>query len=196
MRLLLLADEEERALWDYFQPSRLEGIDLILSCGDLDADYLSFLVTYSHVPLVYVPGNHDTGYDKKPPEGCINADGRLVTCQGVRIVGLGGCMRYNGGAQQYTDQAMTLRALGLLPQIWRAGGFDILLTHAPARGCGDGTDPAHVGFSVFRRLMERYSPALMAHGHLHQCYDPHFQRERQFASTRVVNACGRVIVEI
>ena len=59
MRILTIADTECRALWDYFRPEQLAGTDLILSCGDLDPDYLQFLVTMAGCPLLYVRGNHD-----------------------------------------------------------------------------------------------------------------------------------------
>ena len=36
MRILAIADEESAYLWDFFEKSKLEGIDLIISCGDLD----------------------------------------------------------------------------------------------------------------------------------------------------------------
>ena len=42
MRILAVADEESKGLWDYFRPEKLLGIDLIVGCGDLDANYLSF----------------------------------------------------------------------------------------------------------------------------------------------------------
>ena len=45
MRILLLADEESKYYWDYFEKKKLEGIDLIISCGDLAPQYLSFLAT-------------------------------------------------------------------------------------------------------------------------------------------------------
>ena len=45
MKILIVSDEECPALWDYYVPGRLAGYDLILSCGDLNASYLSFLVT-------------------------------------------------------------------------------------------------------------------------------------------------------
>ena len=35
MKIMVLADTESRSLWDFFEKSKLEGIDLILSCGDL-----------------------------------------------------------------------------------------------------------------------------------------------------------------
>ena len=69
MKLLLLSDKESPYLWDYDQPGRLDGIDLILSCGDLKSNYLSFLVTMGRAPRLYVHGNHDALYRKHPPEG-------------------------------------------------------------------------------------------------------------------------------
>ena len=50
MRILLVADEESKYIWDHYQPGMLDDVDLILSCGDLKADYLTFLVTMSHAP--------------------------------------------------------------------------------------------------------------------------------------------------
>ena len=47
MRILAIADEESPYLWDYFEKSKLEGIDLIISCGDLAPEYLSFLATFT-----------------------------------------------------------------------------------------------------------------------------------------------------
>ena len=35
MKILVLADVESKYLWDYFEKEKLEGIDLILSAGDL-----------------------------------------------------------------------------------------------------------------------------------------------------------------
>lgn len=35
MKILAVADEESRSLWDFYDRSKLEGVELILSCGDL-----------------------------------------------------------------------------------------------------------------------------------------------------------------
>ena len=59
MKILALSDHEVPWLWDHLDRQRLEGVDLILSCGDLDPRYLSFIVTFAHAPLLYVHGNHD-----------------------------------------------------------------------------------------------------------------------------------------
>ena len=106
MKLLLLSDKESEYLWDYYKPGRLDGIDIILSCGDLNSQYLSFLVTMTGKPLLYVHGNHDKTYDRHPPEGCDCVEDRLVTVKGLRILGLGGSIEYSGGAPPDTEGPM------------------------------------------------------------------------------------------
>ena len=67
MRILAIADVESKALWDYYEPERVKGLDLIISCGDLAPEYLEFLVTMANCPLLYVHGNHDNRYINNPP---------------------------------------------------------------------------------------------------------------------------------
>lgn len=69
MKILAIADEESAYLWDYFEKSKLAGIDLIISCGDLDPRYLSFLATFTSVPILYVHGNHDENTGRYPRTG-------------------------------------------------------------------------------------------------------------------------------
>ena len=67
MRIMVIADEESKYLWDFFDKSKLAGVDLIISCGDLNPNYLSFLTTFAAAPVLYVHGNHDEKYDRIPP---------------------------------------------------------------------------------------------------------------------------------
>ena len=191
MKILALADEECPALWDYYIPGRLADYDLILSCGDLKPEYLSFLVTMSRARLLYVHGNHDANYAKTPPEGCEDIDGQLVVYRGVRILGLGGCLRYRPGDHQYTERQMHRRIAALRRALKRAGGVDIVVTHAPPRGLGDLDDPAHRGFEAFLELLERYRPQYLLHGHTHLSYDPRLAREQLYGDSRILNVSGR-----
>ena len=102
MKILLLADEESKYYWDYFEKSKLEGIDLIISCGDLAPQFLSFMATFAKVPILYVHGNHDACYDETPPDGCICIDDDVYVHEGGRIAGLGGSMFYNFGMYHFT----------------------------------------------------------------------------------------------
>ena len=155
MRLLLVSDEEDRYLWDFYRPGNLDGVNMILSAGDLKAEYLSFLVTMSNKPLLYVHGNHDANYDQNPPDGCTCVDDRLITVNGLRILGLGGCQCYNHGPYQFTEREMERRIRRLSLKLYRADGVDIVLTHAPVRGYGDEENITHRGFEAFLPLYRK-----------------------------------------
>ena len=196
MKILAVSDEELPALWDYYVPGRLKEYDLILSCGDLKADYLSFLVTMARAPLLYVHGNHDEQYRTRPPEGCDCIDGRLVSYNGLRILGLGGCRWYHPGEHQYSEKQMQRRIAKLRLALWRSGGVDIVVTHAPPRGVGDADDPAHIGFAALLPLLDAYHPLYLVHGHVHLRYGVQTPRVRTYVDTQVVNASGRYVLEI
>ena len=196
MKILIVSDEECPFLWDYYVPGRLDGYDLILSCGDLNARYLSFLVTMAKCPVLYVHGNHDTGYKYNPPEGCDCIDDALVVYNGVRILGLGGCRKYHPGAHQYTEKQMRRRIFRMMWQIRRLGGVDIVVTHAPPEGLGDDDDPAHWGFAAFREFLDKYHPAYFVHGHVHMTYGHNMPRVRDYNGTTLINAYERYTLEL
>ncbi len=196
MKILTISDEECPALWEYYTPGRLKDYDLILACGDLNAKYLSFLVTMARCPVLYVPGNHDVTYDVSPPEGCDCIDGQIVTYNGVRILGLGGCRKYRSGPHQYTNMQMQHRIAKLRLALWLLKGVDIVVTHAPPEGLGDAPDPAHWGFPAFRQLIDKYRPRFFVHGHVHMSYDHTIPREMVHNGTRVINAYERYTIEI
>ena len=104
MKILFIADEESKLYWDYFKKEYFEDIDIIVSCGDLKASYLSFLSTMLPVPVLYVHGNHDDRYSHNPPGGCICIEDKIYEYNGVRILGLGGSNRYKPGINQYTEK--------------------------------------------------------------------------------------------
>ncbi len=197
MRILAVSDEECPALWDHYRPGRLDGYDLILSAGDMKADYLSFLVTMAHAPLLYVHGNHDEGYSRRPPEGCDCIDDQLVIFRGLRILGLGGCLQYRPDAPlQFTEKQMARRIAKLRLAILRAGGVDLIVTHAPPRGLGDGEDLPHRGFESLGKLLDRCHPLCLIHGHVHMRGWPLPQRELLYHGTRIVNASERYELEL
>lgn len=194
MKILLISDQPDAGLWEYYSPKKLKGIDLIISCGDLPQRYLEFLVTMANVPLLYVHGNHDDRYIAQPPEGCDCIDGRVVTVNGLRIMGLGGSMRYKEGSFQYTELQMRLRIARMWWQTLK-GKVDLVVTHAPIQGIGDGEDLAHCGFACFRKILDQLRPMYWIHGHQHLNYGRN-PRIYTHGDTTVINAYGKYILEI
>jgi len=109
---------------------------------------------------------------------------------GLRIAGLGGCRRYRPGPNQYSDrqQARRARRLALRARLGRRHPIDVLLTHAPPRGVGDGDDPVHQGFPAFNVLTGRLQPSLLLHGHVDP--DPAGRRDYRLGRTLVRNVTG------
>ena len=197
VKILAISDVPSKLLWDESVRKRLEGIDLILSCGDLPKKYLEYLTNFTTVPILYVHGNHDGSYKESEPGGCICVDDAVYVWKGLRIMGLGGCNRYNrDDTFQYTEAEMRRRARKLWLAARRAGGIDILLTHAPASGLNDGTDKAHKGFQVFNDLMDQYQPKWFIHGHMHLNYGANLPRVCTRGGTTVINATERYEFEI
>lgn len=195
MRILAIADEESKYLWDFFEKEKLEGIDLILSSGDLNPRYLSFLATFTSAPVLYVHGNHDDKYAQIPPDGCICIEDQIYEYEGIRILGLGGSMRYRPGVHQYTEKEMVKRVKKLRFKLFRKKGFDILLTHSPAYQLNDARDLPHQGFQVFNTLMEKYKPRFFIHGHVHMAYGRQHKRYDQYGDTHVINAFERCVFD-
>ena len=196
MKILTLSDETCSALYDYYVPGRLAEYDLIISCGDLNPKYLSFIVTMARVPVLYVHGNHDANYSRTPPEGCDCIDDQLIVYKGVRILGLGGCKKYRDAPHHYTEKEMQKRIRKLRWKLWRHKGVDIVVTHAPPKGVGDADDLAHQGFEELLRLIDKYHPKYLLHGHVHLSYGTDKTRVREYNGTTVINASERYVLEV
>lgn len=196
MKILVVSDVESKYIYDHFDPTVFKDVELIISCGDLPARYLSFLVTMIPCPLFYVPGNHDKKYVQEPPEGCISIDGRVIEYKGVRVGGLGGCRSPRQALFEYSDEEMWRRFKKLEPQIRRFKGIDIFVSHAPALGIGDGTDQFHRGFEAFRYLNDVYKPDIHFYGHLHTSENP---RDRKaiypYKDTVMINGTGYKLID-
>jgi uncharacterized protein len=164
VRVLAVADEEVPAAGSRVRDLR---VDLVLAAGDLPWDYLESLVSQLAAPAAYVPGNHDPSTRRGAgPRGMVDVDGGVAVVGGLRIAGLGGCVRYSGGEHQYTQRQYDARARRLLRQA-ADRPVDVLLTHAPPLGVGDEDDPSHLGISALHGVIERLRPSWHLHGHIH-----------------------------
>jgi Icc-related predicted phosphoesterase len=190
MKILALSDRVEPVLYDQFDRRKFKDVELVLACGDLPPEYLSFILGQFNMPLYYVRGNHDLRYDESPPKGCINLADELVQYSGKNILGLEGSRWYNGGPHQYTEAEMQAKIRRLRPRIWWKGGVDIVITHAPPRHIHDAEDLCHRGFKSFHWLIDKYSPHYFIHGHIHANFTDPSQRITRVNRTKVMNAYG------
>jgi len=202
MRVLTLSDQVIESLHSPALVRQAQGVELVLSCGDLPADYLEYIVSILNVPLYYVMGNHGSdGGEKLYPEGCENIDARVVEYKGLLIAGLEGSMRYNNRPKfQYTENEMRAKIAALTPALVlnraRYGRYlDILITHAPPYHIHDADDLPHRGFKSFVWFIENYKPRYHFHGHVH-LYDRCTVRETQHGATTIINTYGYKILEI
>lgn len=190
--MLAVADEEVSAMQSRARDLR---VDLVLAAGDLPWDYLESLASLVGAPAAFVPGNHDPSTaGGKGPRGLINLDGRAATVGGLRIAGLGGCVRYNNGLHQYTQKEYDRRARRLLKDARGTEPVDVLLTHAPPLGLGDEPDGPHVGISALHGVLEELRPAWHLHGHIHP-YGMH-KPDRQHGPTTIRNVIPWQVIEI
>lgn len=196
MRILSVSDRVEPVLYDRFDPDRFGPVDLILACGDLPPEYLTFLNNALKAPLFFVKGNHDIRYEDKPLYGCVNIHARVMDYKGLRFLGFEGSRWYNGGPNQYTENQMRRTLYSLYPRLWWRHGVDIVITHAPPRYINDAEDLCHRGFRTYHRLIKRFSPRYLIHGHIHATFNNDTERIVLVDRTQVINTFGYYLLEI
>jgi uncharacterized protein len=215
VRVLAIADEVSDALWG--PRAAALAPDLVIAAGDLPWDYLEFMACTVDRPVVFVPGNHDpavtratqhrsgqflrAGMPCEPPRpsGCLNADGTVLDAAGLRIAGLGGCVRYRPGPNQYSQREFRRRAGHLVRRVGRLqrrrpGPVDVLLTHAPPFGLGDEEDRPHVGIEALHPVLARLQPRWHLHGHIHPHGHP--RPDRTVGVTTIRNVIPYRLIEI
>ncbi len=202
MRILTVSDKVVEAIYSPALAQLAQGVELVLSCGDLPHEYLEYIVSVLNVPLYYVLGNHDgDGVEQPLIEGGENLDLRSVEYKGLLIAGLEGSPRYNNRPRfQYTENDMRARIARLTPALMlnraRTGRYlDILITHAPPLHIHDAADRPHRGFQSFLWFLDHYQPRYLIHGHTH-LYDNREETITPRGPTTIINTYGYRIVEI
>lgn len=197
-------------------------VDIIISCGDLPAYYLDFLVTVLGKPMYYVCGNHDHydndkvktadfhtpntfsaskyDYNSSCSFGGNNLDGKIYNAKGVLICGMEGSFLYNYGEHQYSEKQMKRKIRKISPvllfnRIFNKRYIDILVTHAPPHGIHDKEDLPHRGFNSYLFFIEKYRPKYLLHGHIH-LYDRNKPRVSEYKGTKVINCYDYQILDL
>ncbi|NLB71468.1 MAG: hypothetical protein GX797_05635 [Chloroflexi bacterium] len=202
MIILGLSDLEEAVVYSPNIKERFSQIDLVISCGDLAAGYLEYVISMLDIPLYFVQGNHvypvemPDGEIRSAPDGGVNLHRNVVYDRenDLILAGIEGSLRYNFGPYQYTQQRMWNMVYRLVPRLLlnklRYGRYlDVFVTHAAATGIHDEDDHAHQGVDAFRWVIDTFKPRLHLHGHVH-VYNPLIPRETLYKSTRVINTYG------
>jgi len=131
LKLLCVADEVDLIVYSSSIRERFGDVDLVLSAGDLPQEYLGFITSMLNKPILSVAGNHDP--DDRIQRGSVYPFGFTESAStrnpasvgqlrfsigresGISVLGIPGSMLYNGAQNQYSDSAMTLRLVRLLP---------------------------------------------------------------------------------
>lgn len=196
MKILSISDIVVPELSEQFDARQFDGVELVLSCGDLPPEYLASIREHLDVPLYYVRGNHDIRYQNSPPVGCLDIHQRWITFKGLRIMGLEGSRWYNGGPIQYRDYQMRQMIWRMTPGLWFKGGVDMVITHAPPRHIHDAEDRCHRGFDSFLTFINRFKPRYFIHGHIHANITDPSQRVTLVGNTYVINTFAYHLLEV
>jgi len=195
MKILIMSDEECKFIWKHFDKTVFEGVALVISAGDLKQYYLEHIASMIPVPVLYVPGNHDTYLKESLPRGCQSIDGKIMTTCGLSIAGLGGCQSQNpDGVYQLSEEQMEKRVNKLLRKA--KNKIDIFVSHAPALGLGDGDDFFHRGFKCFHSILDNAKPKLHIFGHQHLTYGFSCENPIHYKESLLYNAFRYKIIQI
>ena len=215
MKILCVSDQIDPLVYSNSVKKRFADVDIILGAGDLPLDYLDFIASSLNKPLLYVFGNHhvvesvlhpfahgEFGLNAHDPNDSSHSHvgSKVRTEEGLIVAGLGGCMRYNKGPNQFTNLEMYLEIAKLVPRLicnrlLRGRFLDVLLTHAPPWGIHDKPDKCHQGFKAFLWFIKRFKPKYLVHGHVH-LYDLSTIRRTRWMETEVINVCGHYVIDM
>jgi hypothetical protein len=189
IRILAASDEPDAALSHEVNRDALGAIDLIVTCGDLESDWIAYLGDVFNAPIVRVLGNHDVRPDEPAvavPDPLIAgiADGLAVPVVGLSWPGQPPTRAPFLAWRQVIGIA--LRRLGRRPVV--------IASHIAPAGLGDAPDPYHQGVRAYRWLLHRLRPPLWLHGHTTLASITDWRVTE--GDTIVANVTGSLLVEL
>lgn len=219
MKILCVADETDPLVYSPSCKRIFGDCEFVISAGDLPLRYYDYIMTIMGKDLYYVYGNHNLEQFKEnvlkvqtPSHNPFNSNfayhfgGNLIEGKCIYdkrsdliIMGLGGSMLYNNGLSQYSEKQMKWRINKLIPRLLfnkqKYGRYvDILVTHAPVFGMGDGIDICHRGFECFKTFIDKYRPKYLLHGHIH-LFDENENRFYQYGDTTIINVYKSFVID-
>ncbi len=206
MKILAVSDVELDYMYSPVIKAKHRDAQMIISCGDLQYDYLEYMITMLNVPLFYVHGNHanqvlTTSHGvKKKPDGGLNIHRNIIKQNGLFIAGIEGCLQYNYGPFQYSQTDMWWHVFSLVPgmlinKMYSGRYLDVFVTHAPPRHIHDQEDRPHQGINAFAWLDRVFQPKYHLHGHIH-VYRQDTVTKTQLGNTIIQNVYGKCVIDL
>lgn len=182
-----------------FLHEQYSDVKALISCGDLDPDYLDYITAILDLPLFFVRGNHDNRHEASDVGG-VDLHRKIIKFSGFSMAGLEGSIRYNNTGVQYYESTMSHYVFSMLPRLLmrrlRYGyGVDVFVAHSPPLNIHDAKDYAHRGFRSFRWLIRWGKPRYFIHGHV-DVFDRRILRETQFYRTKVININPSMVLDL
>lgn len=149
--------------------AREEGVDAMLSVGDLGIDFAHSAELYAALakagkPILSVPGNHDgvVNYEQSLELGGLtDIDGKVHEFGNLTIAGWG----YRWAGQSLDPNLDRVGAILASADARRT----VLLSHLPPWGVRVARDSKHVdrGSKQLRKWVQAFKPAVVVCGHVH-----------------------------
>lgn len=190
MKILIISDVNSELLLNHYKENNFNDVDIILAAGDLPYSYLQTIKRNIKKPLFFVKGNHDKFKPKIFDSEFF--EWRCFEYNGIRIAGIG-CMTYSG--HKLSEKQMTKLLTKLHKKIKKLDGIDIVVSHYPLYGLGDGVDESHKGFIALKEFVEKVCPKYFIYGHNHLSYGRK-ERITYFHDTVLINAYEKYILTI
>jgi Icc-related predicted phosphoesterase len=197
MKIVCISDTHLRHVWPRPTIEIPEG-DVLVHAGDATfrgndkevGDFAKWFDNLPHKHKVFVPGNHDIGFETQPDRyRRYFKNTHILIDQEVVIDGI----KFYGSPWQpeFCDWAFNLPRGDALAEKWAMipEDTDVLITHGPPLGIGDNVGDVYlagerVGCDRLRTRVEEVKPQLHVFGHLHNGYGVY----NQYGETVYINA--------
>lgn len=184
--------------------------DLAVSLGDISSSELADIRNIvGDIPMYGVPGNHDTEETLTAAKIPSLHSGLLIYDGGIRFAGFGGSIRYKKGVNFMFSQQESQDLIQKLPPanillthdmplvdqspptpVNRSSGFlnKLLLRAKKEKKDEKICSQPHAGLQGITDYLDRISPSLLIHGHIHQ------NKVYRYKNTDIVSVYGAALV--
>lgn len=177
-RIACISDTHLRHL---FFPLQIPESDILIHAGDATLsgdffeirDFFEWFGALPHRIKIFVAGNHDWLFQRKPalarslvPDGVVYLQDDMVEVEGLKIYGSPWQPEFQGWAFNLPRGYRLREKWDMIPS-----GIDVLVTHGPPLSILDlNYSGDHVGCGDLYEAVKRVKPRLHVFGHIHVSY--------------------------